>query len=273
MSELPERIAVLVPVLNEADRIGALLGLLCAMDFAEIIIADGGSTDGTQRIVQTFAVARLINCERGRGTQIAAAARAATCPLIVIVHADTVLPPDAPRLIRDTLNSTGVAAGCFRLRFEPTTPMLVVYGWFTRFDTSLTTFGDQCFFMRRDTYKVAGGAPSWPLLEDVELRRRLLSHGRFVKRPEVALTSARRFKNTALSPNNFAICSCSLATPAVSLSPRWPGSTTHRRPSAASPAAGGGSDGLRERQRRSAAAKDAIVLRDVADKLEMRGKP
>ena len=193
MSEQRLPIAVLVPVLNEAGRIGALLRSLSAMDFAEIIIADGGSTDGTQRIVQTFALAKLIDCERGRGSQITAAATIATCPLLVIVHADSGLPSGAPQVIRETLDQPGVAAGCFRLRFEPATPVLAFYSWFTRFESRFTTFGDQCYFMRRKTFDAAGGAPSWPLLEDVELRRRILAHGRFVKRPEIVVTSARRF--------------------------------------------------------------------------------
>ena len=193
MSEPREPITALVPVLNEAGCIGGLLEALSAMDFAQIIIADGGSTDGTQRIVQTFAGATLIECERGRGTQINAAARMAICPILVIIHADTGLSVGAPGLMRKTLDQPSVAAGCFQLRFEPATPMLDFYAWFTRFETRFTIFGDQCYFMRRSTFEAAGGAPSWPLLEDVELRCRLLAQGRFVKCEDVVVTSARRF--------------------------------------------------------------------------------
>lgn len=193
MTDRREPIAVLIPVLNEAERIGALLESLQAMDFAEIIVADGGSVDGTQGIVQTFPSVRLVTCERGRGTQIGAAAAIATCPILVIVHADTGLPANAPQLIWDTMKEPGVAAGCFRLAFEPSTPTLALYAWFTRFETRLTTFGDQCYFMRRQTYESAGGVPRWPLLEDVALRDRLRVHGRFLKRPEHVVTSARRF--------------------------------------------------------------------------------
>ena len=193
MSEERERIAVLIPVLNEAGRIGVLLQSLSAMDFAEIIVADGGSVDGTSGIVATFPGVRLVACERGRGTQIGAAAAVANCPILVIVHADSSLPALAPQLIRQTLDQPGIAAGCFRLVFEPSTPALSLYAWFTRFETRFTTFGDQCYFMRSQTFHAAGGTPSWPLLEDVELRRRLRAHGRFMKRPEPVVTSARRF--------------------------------------------------------------------------------
>ena len=188
-----EPIAVLIPALNEAERIGVLLRSLTAMDFAEIIVADGGSIDGTIEIVATFPGVTLVSCERGRGTQINAAAAVATSAIVVIVHADTRLPADAPCMIRQTMSGSGVAAGCFRLKFESSSPGLAISAWLTRFETRFTTFGDQCYFMRRTTFAAAGGAPSWPVLEDVALRQRLRAHGRFVKRPETVVTSARRF--------------------------------------------------------------------------------
>ena len=188
-----EPIAVLIPALNEAGRISLLLRSLSAMDFAEIIVADGGSVDGTNEIVATFPGVKLVACERGRGPQINTAAAVATCAILVIVHADTCLPADAPDLIRQTLSGSGVAAGCFRLRFEPSPPALAISAWLTRFETRFTTFGDQCYFMRRATFAAVGGAPCWPMLEDVVLRQRLCAHGRFVKRPETVVTSARRF--------------------------------------------------------------------------------
>ena len=188
-----ESIAVLIPALNEAEWIGVLLRSLSAMDFAEIIVADGGSVDGTNEIVATFPGVRLVACERGRGPQINAAAAVATCAIVVIVHVDTFLPVDAPQLIRQTMSRSGVAAGCFRLKFEPSPPALAISAWLTRFETRFTTFGDQCYFMRRATFAAVGGAPCWPMLEDVVLRQRLRAYGRFVKRPEAVVTSARRF--------------------------------------------------------------------------------
>ena len=186
-------IAVLIPALNEAERIGALLRSLSAMDFAEIIVADGGSVDGTNEIVAAFPGVKLVACERGRGPQINAAAAVATSAIVFIVHADTFLPVDAPHQIRQTMSRPGVAAGCFRLKFEPSSPGLAICAWLTRFETRFTTFGDQCYFMRRTTFAAVGGAPNWPLLEDVALRQQLRAHGRFVKRPETVVTSARRF--------------------------------------------------------------------------------
>ena len=187
-----EGIAVLIPVLNEAGGIGALLDRLLAMDFAEIVVADGGSVDGTADFVRAREGVRLVTSRRGRGVQINAAARTASQPILLVLHADTRLPADAPMLIRSTLRK-GAVAGCFRMGFDRPSWLLALYGWFTRFETGFTTFGDQAYFMRREEFEAVGGAPDWPLLEDVALRERLRARGRFVKRPERVVTSARRF--------------------------------------------------------------------------------
>ncbi len=171
MTEPGVGISVLIPALNEADGIGALLVALLAMDFAQIIVADGGSEDGTRAIVAQFDGVVLVACPRGRGPGINAAAGAATQPILVILHADTVLPPDAPALIRATLADARVAGGCFRLGFDRHSLTLGLYAWASRYETRLTTFGDQAYFMRRAVFQAVGGAANWPLLEDVALRR------------------------------------------------------------------------------------------------------
>lgn len=190
-----ESIAVLVPALDEARRIRPLLDDLRSQAFDEIVVADGGSTDGTDHIVASTPGVALVRVPRGRGRGIGinAAARAARSPILMILHADTMLPPQAPRIIRETLALPRVAAGCFRVRFDTAHPVLDVYAWASRFETGLTTFGDQAYFMRRATFEAIGGAPEWPLLEDVALRDRLKQRGRFVKRSECVVTSARRF--------------------------------------------------------------------------------
>jgi rSAM/selenodomain-associated transferase 2 len=186
-------IAVAVIALNEALGMRQLLDALLAESFDEIVVADGGSTDGTVDIVTQEPRVRLVRAARGRGRQINAAVKATQSPVLLILHADTLLPPGAPELIRETLASPDVAAGSFQLRFDVKHPILDTYAWATRFETSLTTFGDQAYFMRRSAFEAIGRAPEWPLLEDVWLRDHLKTVGRFVKRPECVVTSARRF--------------------------------------------------------------------------------
>lgn len=200
-------IAVLIPVLNEAAIIGRLLQRLTAMDFAEIVVADGGSTDATVEIVRSFAAVKLVRTSRGRGNQINAAAGAAAQPLLLILHADTFLPDAAPNMIRESLSAPQIAAGCFRLSFDRATPVLKLFAWCSRFETRFTTFGDQGYFFTRAAFEKCGGAPCWPLLEDVALRQRLKRHGSFVKRPEYVTTSARRFEKRGAIRGQLRNCS------------------------------------------------------------------
>jgi rSAM/selenodomain-associated transferase 2 len=206
-----QAIGVLIPVFNEAACIARLLEALTVMDFAEVIVADTASIDATLAVVATFPSVRVVHSARGRGCGINAAAAIAKSPLLIIVHADTALPPDAPTLVRETLRSPTIAGGCFRLAFDQSTPSLNLWAWFSRFETRFTTFGDQCFFMRRETFKAIGGVPDWPLLEDVELRSRLLRHGSFVKRPEEVITSARRFEQRGVVRQQVRNCIILLA--------------------------------------------------------------
>ncbi len=186
-------IAVIIPALNEAKQIGGLLETLSQSGFDEIIVADGGSSDDTAAIVATFPQVQFIQSKCGRGPQINTGVRTSKASDVVILHADTRLPPNAAALIRNTLSNNAVAGGCFRLKFDQPARLLRIYEWFSRFETSFTTFGDQAFFMRRSVFDAIDGAPDWPFLEDVVLRDRIRSVGFFQKRPEAVVTSARRF--------------------------------------------------------------------------------
>ena len=186
-------VGVIIPTLNEADRIGPLIVGLGAAGFREIIVADGGSADATVGNAKAASAAVIVSAPRGRGTQINAAAKVARADVLVLLHADTVLPPDALSVVRAVMADTAVAGGCFRLSFDDSAASMRFYAWTTRFETGLTTFGDQAFFVRRSAFEAFGGAPEWPFMEDVELRLRLRRAGRFVKLPQSVTTSARRF--------------------------------------------------------------------------------
>jgi len=185
---------VIIPVLNEAERIGPLVRSLSAAGFFEIILADGGSADGTAEIAQAAGPVSIVRAPRGRGVQINEAAKAARSDILVILHADTTLPNDALALILTAMSDPAVVGGCFRLRFDDKSAPMRFYAWSTRFETAFTTFGDQAFFFRRSIFEAIGGVPEWPFLEDVELRLRLRQKGRFVKFPQAVTTSARRFQ-------------------------------------------------------------------------------
>ena len=189
----PLSVSVVIPTLNEAERIEELLAAVLPLGFHDIVVVDGGSRDGTPEIVSRIAGVRLVRSPRGRGQQLAAGLKASTGCAILFLHADTKPPPSAVLAIRQGLSDPGVVGGSFRLSFDAPDRLLAVFAWWSRFETSLTTFGDQGMFARRTALAVCGGMPLQPVLEDVELRWRLKRIGRFVKLPYVVVTSARRF--------------------------------------------------------------------------------
>lgn len=190
-------ISVVVPTLDEADGIGALVAQLIRDGFGEVIVADGGSTDGTPDLAAAAGAATLASA-RGRASQMNAGAAAAIGEIPLFLHADTRLPEGAADLMLQTMADQRVSAGCFRLRFDQPHPLLNLYAWCSRFETFATTFGDQAFFVRGESFKAVGGFPEQPLMEDVEFRRGLKTVGRFVKLPTSVTTSARRFRQDGL---------------------------------------------------------------------------
>ena len=217
-------VAVVVPVLNEAENIAALIDDLGRHDFSELVVVDGGSDDGTSEIVAAVKTARLIRAQRGRGRQLNAGAAAVSADALLFLHADTRLPGDALKQIRAVLQDDQVLGGCFRLSFDAKHPLLAFYAWASAFDTVFTTFGDQGYFVRASTFRDLGGFPDWPFLEDVELRRQIKRRGKFVKAHAAVTTSARRFRSEGILRrqllNALILCAFLAGVPAQRLA-RW----------------------------------------------------
>jgi rSAM/selenodomain-associated transferase 2 len=186
------RCSVIIPTLDEADRIGALVALLRGQGFDEIVVVDGGSRDATQERAAA-AGARVFTTVRGRGRQLGAGGAAANGDVLFFLHADSVPPPDARARIDKALAIDGVSAGCFRLEFDAAHPLLRFYGLMSRVNHALFTYGDQGLFLHRVRYQRIGGYRDLPLFEDVEILQRLRREGRIVKLDAPIVTSARRF--------------------------------------------------------------------------------
>ncbi|MCW5892947.1 MAG: TIGR04283 family arsenosugar biosynthesis glycosyltransferase [bacterium] len=192
------RLTVVVPVLDEAARIGARLGALRATaGVAEIVVVDGGSRDGTVAIAARVDGVRVLRAPRGRGTQMNVGARAATGDVLCFLHADAVLPADAAAHIAAALAAPGVVGGAFRLHtvcddginwLGPLLRLADVRSRVTRFP-----YGDQAIFVRRDVFVGVGGFPDQPIMEDVELARRLRRVGRLRTVAAEVRVSGRRF--------------------------------------------------------------------------------
>ncbi len=191
-----ERVSVIIPALNEAANLRRLLPGLKAAAPWEIIIADGGSTDDTVAVAAAQGVRHLLT-PHGRAAQMNAAAREATGEFILFLHADTEPPVNFCEVIRRTLQEPATAAGAFtfRLREPVRGRTLIEKGVAWRCRRRSLPYGDQGLFLRRSLFTAVGGFPDWPILEDVELVRRLRAMGNIVTAPEAALTSSRRWKN------------------------------------------------------------------------------
>jgi rSAM/selenodomain-associated transferase 2 len=168
------KLSIIVPTLDEAPQIVAALEALAPLRASghELIVVDGGSSDGTPALAAGRAD-RVLQAARGRARQMNAGAAIATGDALLFLHADTRLPQDAARLVLDALAQRGW--GRFDVRIEGGPPLLaaVAFGMNWRSRLSGIATGDQAMFVRREMFAAAGGFSDIPLMEDVALSARL----------------------------------------------------------------------------------------------------
>jgi len=188
-----QRLSVIVPALNEARGIRAALDALAPLRARghEVIVVDGGSTDGTAHVALP-SCDRVLNAPRGRAVQMNAGARAATGDALVFLHADTRLPPHADELVLFSLQTH--IWGRFDVKIDGRHPLLKIVGCAMNLRSRLTGIatGDQAIFVRRDAF---AGFPEIALMEDVAFCERMKRLGPPACRREKALTSARRWES------------------------------------------------------------------------------
>ncbi len=191
------RLSVVIPALNEAAGISAVLHALAplAARGAQLLVADGGSVDGTVTLAQVGG-AQIVHAPRGRALQMNAGAQQATGEVLLFLHADTRLPPDADRLIAQALANGPQVWGRFDVRIEGQPRMLRVIAafmnWRSRWSGIAT--GDQALFMTRAAFDAVGGFPVQPLMEDIEMSKRLLKLSRPACLRARVVTSGRRWE-------------------------------------------------------------------------------
>lgn len=192
------RLSIVIPTLDEAAGIEAVLENLQAMRArgVELLVVDGGSQDATVSI-STRKADQVINAARGRARQMNVGAAAARGDALLFLHADTLLPPDADRLVCAGLDTGKQVWGRFDIRIVGRPRMLRVVSWMMNLRSRLTGIasGDQALFMTRATFDAAGGFPEQPLMEDIEISRRLLALSRPCCLAGPALTSGRRWES------------------------------------------------------------------------------
>lgn len=193
---MPADLSIVMPVLNEAEQIVERLQALQTLrvEGAELIVADGGSSDGTARLAEALAD-RVITAPRGRAAQMNAGAAASRGRQLLFLHADTRLPENAAQALLKAFN-TGDAWGRFDVRIEGEQTLLRVVermmNWRSRL-TGIAT-GDQAIFVDRDIFERAGGFPDLPLMEDIALSAALKRIAPPACLRERVTTSGRRWE-------------------------------------------------------------------------------
>ncbi len=189
-------LSIIVPVLDEAALVADALRALapCRARGAEVIVVDGGSRDRTVELARPFAD-RTIAAPRGRAAQMNAGAAAARGDVLLFLHVDTTLPPEADRLAIDGLNASGQSWGRFDVTIAGQSPLLPVVARMMNLRSRLTGIatGDQAVFVTRAAFAQAGGFPDIALMEDIALSAQLKRHSRPLCLPARVSTSGRRW--------------------------------------------------------------------------------
>jgi len=186
-------LSVVIPALNAASTLAETIAAVAATA-TEMVVVDAGSTDATASVARD-AGARVCTAPRGRGAQLAAGVAAARAPWLLLLHADTVLAPDWPEAAARHIAAGPARAGYFRFALASPDPRArrleraVVW----RCRVLALPYGDQGLLIHRDLLAAVGGIRPLPLMEDVDLIRRL-GRARIAPLAASAVTSASRWE-------------------------------------------------------------------------------
>ena len=189
-------LSVIIPTLNEELALPETLASLFRQSSGEqIIVVDGGSTDGTEKICAQHPCITFISSEKGRATQLNAGARIATGDILLFLHADTLLPDNALNTIKRVINQEGLEAGGFMHSFGNT-------DWRLKFISFLDNrrclktriiYGDQAMFIKRELFERLNGFPEAKIMEDIYFCEKLVQHTTPVILDSFVITDPRKF--------------------------------------------------------------------------------
>ena len=211
---MAESISIIIPALNEAEAIGRTLDSVedsvrdsAGDSAAEWIVVDGDSEDRTAEIARARG-ATVVTAPRGRASQMNAGAKIARGETLLFLHADTRLPQGFAEEVRRVLGVPGVAAGAFSLRIDGAAKGMPrgMQCWMQFVERAANwrsrilqlPYGDQGFFLKAEVFRSLGGFPELPLMEDLEMARRVRGHGRIAISPLGVVTSARRWERVGV---------------------------------------------------------------------------
>jgi rSAM/selenodomain-associated transferase 2 len=206
-------LSIILPTLNEASVLASTLQYLqpARNNQAEIIVVDGGSTDGTLEIACTLAD-MVLRGSRGRAVQMNHGARHAKGTCLLFLHADTQLPADAPRLLKQEMDKKDDAWGRFDIRLSGNHRLFRVIEFLINQRSRMTGIatGDQCIFVRPELFWQVGGYSEIPIMEDIALSKSLGEITPPVCLGPKATTSSRRWEQNGVVRTIFVMWSLRL---------------------------------------------------------------
>lgn len=183
-----------MPVLNEAATLRSTLTRMNLSVNEELIIVDGGSNDNTISIAREFTDS-VFRTKSGRANVMNYGAKKAAGSILLFLHADCVLPSGGFEEIRKTLNNPDISAGAFFLEINHPKPVfrIIEFGSNLRSRATSLLYGDQGIFLRKEDFDRIGGFADIPLMEDIEISRRLKKMGKVVLVKPPVKASPRRW--------------------------------------------------------------------------------
>lgn len=197
-SKLPT-VGVIIPALDEAETIARCIASVKDEQAAEVIVADGGSTDNTRAIAAAEG-ATVIDSPRGRARQMNTGAAVASSDVLLFLHADCTLERGAVRRLRRILSEGRHVVGYFRQKIDGRNPAyrLIEFASNLRARWLMRPYGDQAMFFTREMFQAIGGFPDVPILEDLLIARRARSYIPWLAMPEAVTSSARRWQHDGI---------------------------------------------------------------------------
>ena len=187
------RLSVVIPTLDEAGAVAGAIRSALAAGATEVIVADGGSRDGTTAIAAA-AGARVVRAPRGRGPQLNSGAAVACGNALCFLHADGRLAPAAGASIRKILNDPSIIGGNFRPHFGRSAHGRFLAALYHVIRRLRIYYGDSAIFCRADAFRAVGGFPAYPLMEDLAFVHRLHRRGRMAYLQVPVFASPRRWQ-------------------------------------------------------------------------------
>ena len=187
-------LSVIIPTLNEAQHLMSTLASAASAD-SEVIVSDGGSTDRTVELAASLG-ARIVSGGSERASQLNRSATVARGEVLLVLGADTQLPPNYVSHIFDALMDRHTRLGAFRLATNMLAPAMRWMAYLTNLHAAWLRLpcADQGLFMRKSDFNAIGGFPNFSLAEDRYLARRMARMGEIALVPATAVTSGRRWQ-------------------------------------------------------------------------------